>query len=203
MRTPERVATAILMAAFGAGGPAVPLSTALAASAALPRGGLYEPGGIPQATPLRVEVLDGLRLREIETGAVYRLYDIATCLPAQQAHLGRQSWPCGTMATAWLVSATLGKWLSCATIRDEDGEHVARCASADHPDLALAMVHEGIAVTLPATETDPGLRAYAAAEREARKAFRGLWASSFEMPWDYRARLARDAGSAASRGADH
>lgn len=196
------MATAVLMMAIGIADLGANASNALAASNAIVRGGLYEPGGIPQAKPLQVEVLDGLRFREIETGAVYRLYDIATCLPAQQAHLGRQSWPCGTVATAWLVSATLGKWLSCATIRDEDGEHLARCATADHPDLAAAMIHDGIAVMVPATEADSGLRAYAAAEREARKAFRGLWASGFEMPWDYRARLTHDAGAAPSRGAD-
>ena len=150
---------------------------------------LYQPGSASQATPLRVEVLDGTRFRDIETEAVYRLYGIATCLPGQVAHLGRQPWPCGTMATAWLVNATLGKWLSCATLQDEAGERLARCASADHPDLAGAMVRDGIAVTPPPKEHDPGVRAYISAERDARKAYRGLWASSFEMPWDYSVRL--------------
>ncbi|MCW6512528.1 thermonuclease family protein [Lichenifustis flavocetrariae] len=165
------------------------------------RANLYEPGSAMQATPLRVEVLDGTRFRDTETNAVYRLYGIATCLPGQVAHLGRQPWPCGTTATAWLVAATLGKWLSCATLRDEAGERLARCASADHPDLAGAMVRDGVAVTLPPTEHDPSVRAYVSAERDARKAYRGLWASSFEMPWEYRARLAHSENRAPRAGA--
>ena len=162
---------------------------------------LYLPGSAAQAPPLRVEVLDGTRFQDIETSTVYRLYGIATCLPGQVARLGRQPWACGTMATAWLVTATLGKWLSCATLQDEAGERLARCASADHPDLAGAMVRDGIAVTLPPTERDPIVRAYVSAERDARKAYRGLWASSFEMPWDYRVRLAHGESSQPKAGA--
>ncbi|WP_245573049.1 thermonuclease family protein [Lichenihabitans psoromatis] len=200
MRKPERSAITMLATSIGIAG----LGTAATAASTVPvRGGLYEPGSVPQATPLRVEVLDGTRLREIETGAVYRLYGIATCMPGQDAHLGRQPWPCGTMATAWLVTATLGKWLSCATLRDEAGEHLARCASADHADLIAAMLRDGIAVTLPPTEQDPSIRAYTSAEREARKAYRGLWASSFEMPWDYRVRIAHDAAAIKLPEADH
>ncbi len=161
--------------------------SASAQSPAPDRPGIYRPDGPPQRPPLRVEVLDGRRFRDIETGAVYRLYGIDTCAPAQTARLGRQPWPCGVMAVAWLVTATLNRWLSCATVREEAGEHLARCASAAHPDLAADMVRDGIAVTLPASDQDPAIRAYAAAEREARKAYRGLWASTFQMPWDFRA----------------
>ncbi len=53
------------------------------------------------------------------------------------------------------------------------------------------MVSDGVAMTLPPTEKDPQIRAYAAAEREARKAYRGLWASTFESPWEFRADLAQ------------
>lgn len=144
---------------------------------------VYEPKRALQSPPLRVEVIDGTRFRDIETGAVYRLYGVATCVPGQVANLGRQAWPCGTMATAWLVNATLNRWVSCNTLRQVDGVNLARCASADHADIAGDMVHEGIALTLPPTSEDPAIRAYVAAEREARKAYRGLWASSFQMPW--------------------
>ena len=131
-------------------------------------------------------MLDGRRFRDIESGTVYRLLGVDTCAPGQVARLGRQPWPCGTVATAWLVAATLNRWLSCATVREEAGEQLARCASASHPDLAAAMVRDGIAVSLPATGIAPEIRAYAAAEREARKAYRGLWASTFQMPWEFR-----------------
>lgn len=159
--------------------------------------GIYRPDSTAQSPPVRVEVLDGRRFRDVETGAVYRLYGIDTCAPGQTARLGRQAWPCGAVATAWLVGATLNRWLSCAAVREEAGEHLARCASAAHPDLAASMIRDGVAVTLPAVGSDPAIRAYGVAEREARKAYRGLWASTFQMPWEFRAGIA--AGTLAGR----
>ena len=128
--------------------------------------------------PLRVEVLDGLRLRDIETGTVYRLYGIATCAADQRALLGRQPWPCGTMATAWLVTATLTRWIACRVIRDDGEERLARCASAEHRDLAADLLHDGLAVVESMTAQDPAVRAYATAEHDARLGHRGLWSGT-------------------------
>ncbi|OYX75256.1 MAG: nuclease [Rhizobiales bacterium 32-66-11] len=161
-------------------------ATTLAGAQSPERSGLYSPGSALQSPPLRVEVLDGTRFRDIETQAVYRLYGIDTCAPGQAAHLGRQPWPCGTVAAAWLVSATLNKWVACNILRDEQGEHLARCASADHADIGADMIRDGIAMTLPPSEQDSAIRAYVSAERDARKAYRGIWASTFQMPWEYR-----------------
>ncbi len=183
MRKLERGAVILALAS------SVALGRASAQSPLPDHAGFYRPSSVPQPPPLRVKVLDGRRFRDAETGAVYRLYGIDTCAPGQTARLGPQPWPCGTMATSWLVAATLNKWLSCVTIRDEAGEHLSRCASAAHPDLAADMVSDGVAVTLPPTEKDPEIRAYAAAEHAARKAYRGLWTSTFEMPWEFRADL--------------
>jgi endonuclease YncB( thermonuclease family) len=152
-----------------------------------PAPGVYSPKAAVQSPPLRVEVIDGTRFRDIETHQVYRFYGINTCAPEQSARLGRQSWPCGTMATAWLVTATLNAWLACTTLREAAGEHLVRCASAGHPDIAADMVREGVAVATPATPDDPAVRGYALAEQDARKAYRGLWSSTFQMPWDWRA----------------
>jgi endonuclease YncB( thermonuclease family) len=145
--------------------------------------GFYSPKGSQQSPPLRVEVIEGVKFRDIETGDVYRLYGIDACAPGQRATLGRQSWPCGVMATAWLVSATLGKWVACAKIHEGDGVIQARCASSQHGDLGAAMLREGLAVTVP---VDPPLRTYAALEQDARKAYRGLWASRFQIPGEFR-----------------
>ena len=152
-----------------------------------PTPGLYFPRAAVQSPPLRVEVIDGTRFRDIETHEAYRLYGIDTCAPDQSARLGRQAWPCGTMATAWLVTATLNAWLACTTLRDEASEHLVRCASAGHPDIAADMIREVVAVAIPATQDDPGIRSYAQVEQDARKAYRGLWSSTFQMPWDWRA----------------
>ncbi len=171
--------TAVLLAAAGGG---------VAASQPAERdAGIYAPKIPPQSPPLRVEVVDGQRFRDIETGQAYQLYGIETCAPGQTARLGRQPWPCGTMATAWLVTATLNAWLACATLREEAGERLVRCATAGHPDLAADMLRAGVAVAKPGTDADPAIRAYALAEQEARKAYRGLWSSTFQMPWDWRA----------------
>lgn len=178
-----------LLASISIAGPATAQSTGPGPA------GIYRPVGPAQSPPLRVEVLDGRRFRDVETGAIYRLYGIDTCAPGQTARLGRQPWPCGAVATAWLVTATLNRWLSCATVREEAGEHLARCASASHPDLAAGMIRDGVAVTLPSGGFDPVIRAYGVAEREARKAYRGLWASTFQMPWEFRAGIAPSAAA--------
>ncbi|SDR63773.1 Endonuclease YncB, thermonuclease family [Rhizobiales bacterium GAS113] len=165
------------------------LEGARAQAATADRPGLYQPNGALQSPPLRVEVIDGTSFRDIETGTTYRLYGIDSCAPGQLAKLGRQPWPCGTMATAWLVTATLNKWIACNTLRQANGINLARCSSADHADIAADMIKEGVAVTLPPTSEDPAIRAYVSSEQEARKAYRGLWASSFQIPWEYRATL--------------
>ena len=150
--------------------------------------GTYRPKLPAQSPPLRVEVIDGTRFRDIETKAIFRLHGIESCAPGQMATLGRQPWPCGTMATAWLVTATLNRWLACAVIREAGDERLARCATANHPDLAASMLREGVAVLAPAAADDQANPpSYGQAEQQARKAYRGLWSSTFEMPWDWRA----------------
>lgn len=153
----------------------------------------YHPKLPAQLPPLRVEVIDGTRFRDIETKAVFRLYGVEACLPGQVATLQRQPWPCGTVAAAWLVNATLNRWLACAVIREEGEERLARCATAHHPDLAAAMLREGIAVLVPAAGDDREIPpSYGQAEQQARKAYRGLWSSTFDMPWDWSDRRSGD-----------
>lgn len=148
---------------------------------------VYEPRTSVQLPPMRAEVIDGVRFQDIETKTLYRLFGIEACAPSQTAMLGRQPWPCGTLATAWLVNATLNRWVACTPIRVEGGEQVARCATASYPDIAAAMLREGIAVRAPAKPDDPVIATYIAAEQQARTAYRGLWSSAFQMPWEWRA----------------
>lgn len=176
-------------------------ATPSAAQSVGPVPGYYQPKIAPQVQPMRVEVIDGVRFRDIETRALYRLVGIDVCAPEQTASLGRQPWPCGTMATAWLVGATLNKWLSCAIVRDDGDERLARCATTAHPDLAAAMLREGVAVATPADPNEPAIRAYQIAEQQARKAFRGLWSSTFQMPWEWRAEHRKKARPATVGGA--
>ena len=160
---------------------------ARAAEAEASAPGLYQPRTTAQLPPMRVAVIDGIRLRDIETGAVYRLSGIETCAPGQTATLGRQPWSCAVVATAWLINATLNRWVVCAPVRDDGDDHVARCATAGQRDLAAAMLREGLAVRAPAAADEPQIRDYESAEQQARKSYRGLWSSTFQMPWDWRA----------------
>ena len=155
------------------------------ASPSRPSSGVYTPRANVQMTPMRVVVLDGVTFRDIETGAAYRLYGVDACASEQSAMLGRQSWPCGAVATAWLVGVTLGKWTACNVVSEIDGVAYSRCSTSEHPDIALDMLKEGQALAL-ADPAGKRLHAYAEAEAEARKNFRGLWASQFQFPWDFR-----------------
>lgn len=187
-----------------AGSAVVLLSSSMASSASAQSGSpnLYQPKLTAQAPPMRVEVIDGVRFRDIETKTTYRLAGIDTCAPGQTARLGRQPWPCGTMAIAWLVGATFNKWVSCTAIRDDGRDHVARCATATHPDLAAAMLREGVAVQAPAGSGEPVIRDYSGAEQQARKAYRGLWSSTFQMPWEWRALHDRVPSAAGAEGSE-
>jgi len=157
---------------------------------------IYKPQSVLQSTPMRVEVIDATSFRDIETGTSYRLYGVDSCLPSQSANLARQSWPCGTVAIAWLTNATLGKWVSCNIVREVDGQRLARCSSSEHPDLAADMLKEGLAVALPATEGQE-VRAYGQLQDQARKQYKGFWSSQFTMPWELRTKASQ--GPAAHR----
>lgn len=145
----------------------------------------YAPRTSAGAVPMRVEVLSATSFTDVETRQVYRFYGIDACDPTQTATLGRQTWPCGTVATAWLVTVTLNKWVACTTIRIQDAVRVARCATGESPDLAAEMLKAGHAVTLPGAD-DRLIAGYAQLEKDARAAYRGIWASSFQMPWRFR-----------------
>lgn len=138
---------------------------------------------------MRVSVLDGRSFRDVGTGATYRLYGIETCEPGQFAELGPQRWPCGVVPMAWLVAATLNKWVACNVIVEKDGVRLARCASNDFPDMGQELLRIGAAV-VNAAESGPLIDLYRSAEAEAKRSSRGLWGSTFEMPWAFRQRQA-------------
>lgn len=146
---------------------------------------IYKPGVRNASSPMRVVVLSPTSFQDIETHQVYRLYGVDACDATQTATLGKQTWPCGTVAMAWTVNATLNKWIVCSPIRKDGEVIVGRCATGEMPDVAADMLKAGIAVTLP-DEPDRRIPTYAALEREARKSFRGIWASTFQMPWLFR-----------------
>ncbi|RUW31139.1 MAG: nuclease [Mesorhizobium sp.] len=148
------------------------------------------PASIPRATtpasnPMRVVVLLPTTFQDVETKQKYRLCGVDACDLGQTARLGKQTWPCGVVAVAWLVNATLDKWVACLPVRKDEAVIVARCATGEMADVAAEMLKAGIAITLP-DDPDHRIPIYAQLEREARKSYRGIWASAFQMPWLYR-----------------
>ncbi len=153
---------------------------------------IYTPRETVQRTPMRVSVLDGRSFRDEASQATYRLYGIETCEPGQVAELGPQRWPCAIVPMAWLVAATLNKWVTCNIVTEKDGIRLARCASNDFPDMALELLRSGAAV-IDTSESGPLIELYKTTEAEAKRAGRGLWGSKFEMPWAFRERASSTA----------
>ncbi|WP_273760280.1 hypothetical protein [Bartonella sp. ML70XJBT.G] len=117
------------------------------------------------------------------------LYGVDSCAPRQKAKLNDQEWPCGAVTTAWLVTKTLGRSLSCKQALMHNGIAYAQCF-VDGVDLAEAGLAEGMLV-LSKESKDPVPTQYRSAEEIARKNKIGLWSSEFTEPFQWR----RDNGS--------
>ena len=125
-------------------------------------------------------VIDGDSL--VVAGSEIRLYGIDAPEYRQTCTRAGLPWACGREAANALRTMVAGREIACRP-REQDrfGRTIAVCF-AGALDLGAAMVTGGLAVAYGA---------YAADEREARAARRGLWASSFEKPAEWRARHPR------------
>lgn len=104
---------------------------------------------------------------------------------------------CGDVARERLIALIGGRSVDCRQrSRDGYGRMVAQCSVAGR-DLGEAMVRAGWAVEY--RQFSQG--AYAAAERDARTAKRGLWAGTFEPPDHWRADAREQRPAPASLGA--
>lgn len=128
-------------------------------------------------------VIDGDSLEV--AGAALRLEGVDACELDQWATLDGQPWPCGEVARAWLAGLTAGLEVRCrGDRRDAYGRGLVRC-SVNGRDVGRRGIADGVYVayryrgrlTVPA---------YGPVEAVARTAGIGLWASDFEMPWDWR-----------------
>ena len=173
-----------LLLATGASVAQTPLAPASAPAAPQPSD-LYSPQSTTATVPMRVEVVTSTTFRDVETRQLYRLYGVDACDANQTATLGKQTWPCGVVAISWLVNVTLNRWVACTPIRQNETLKLGRCATGEIPDLAAEMLKLGHAITLPSPE-DRLIPTYAQLEKDARAAYRGIWASSFQMPWTFR-----------------
>jgi endonuclease YncB( thermonuclease family) len=92
-----------------------------------------------------------------------------------------RDYACGEAARRALLDAIAGREVSCTPVGLSHDRSVAVC-TADGRDLSDAMVRSGHALELHRHSRGR----YAAAEREARDARRGLWAGDFERPAEWR-----------------
>ena len=88
---------------------------------------------------------------------------------------------CGQRSTEALKNLLRGKTIRCESRgNDEYGRVVAICV-ADGVDVNAQQVESGMAVAYRDITT-----LYVSNEETAKQNRRGLWAGSFELPWDYR-----------------
>ncbi len=114
-------------------------------------------------------------------GQRIRLHGIDSPEGRQTCDRNGKAWRCGT-AAANALDGLLGRSPVRCTQKDVDRYRriVATC-TVRGIDVNDWMVRNGWAV-----EYRHYSRAYDGAEAEARAARRGIWASQFEMPWDWR-----------------
>ena len=167
--------------------PAAPSRAAVAPSslnASSPSGSSLDLSGLSVSGPSvsgRARVLDGDSLAL--AGEDIRLFGIDAPESRQVCRDGAgRPYRCGRIAARALAAATEGRTVACTRLeRDRYHRQVALC-TADGRDLGDTMVRAGHAIEL--AEYSHGR--YAAAEREARAARRGLWAGTFEPPAAWR-----------------
>ncbi|WP_375647261.1 nuclease [Bartonella sp. CR84HXZ] len=119
-----------------------------------------------------------------------RLYGVESCEMRQFASRNGVKWPCGAFVTAWLVSKTIDKKVTCRQARVIQQVHYAQCF-VDGVDLARLGLTEGLMVLTQDQHNFPSPADYKTLQSAAQKAQNGLWSSKFQQPEDWR----RDHGS--------
>ena len=144
---------------------------------------------IPEDTPAaatrftaRVEVVDGDTLAMGSDRL--RIHGIDAPETGQSCERAGRIYDCGEAARS-AIAGVLGRGIvSCEQLdTDRFGRRIVRCHDDRGRDIGAELVRQGWALAFRRFSTD-----YIAQEAEARTAGRGLWAGSFEAPWDWRAR---------------
>jgi endonuclease YncB( thermonuclease family) len=142
--------------------------------------------------PARAEILagpaNGLDEDSIAIGGErVRLWGIDAPDLGQTCMRGNKPWACGRDAARALERLVGGKTVRCLVIvRDKIRRLVVGDCTLGGESLSRWMIVNGYAV-MNTRQTD----AYAKEEAEAREAKRGVWSSTFDPPWEWRARQRR------------
>ena len=91
-------------------------------------------------------------------------------------------WKCGEAAATALRQYVSGKTVACEAVAAADGSNAGANCKVDGQSLNGLLVREGWAMDLPAESRGT----YAEAQKEAKKARRGVWASETDNPEEIR-----------------
>ncbi|WP_420864901.1 nuclease [Bartonella schoenbuchensis] len=116
-----------------------------------------------------------------------QLYGVESCEPRQFALRNGVQWPCGFFVTAWLVSKTIDKNVTCKQARVVKQIHYAQCF-VDGVDIASLGLSEGMMLLPKDQHNFPSPAHYKELQFSAQKAKIGLWSGDFEHPEDWRRR---------------
>ena len=98
-------------------------------------------------------------------------------------HASGETFRCGAFVAEVLASFLSGQTLCHFVERDQYGRYVGDCYRPDGSSVSAALVRAGLAMDWP---RHSGGR-YAAEQKVAQIAQSGLWAGSFQPPWEFRA----------------
>jgi endonuclease YncB( thermonuclease family) len=116
------------------------------------------------------------------SGTRIRLFGIDAPESTQTCLIDARPYNCGERATLALVDLIRGHMVWCeATGLDRYQRTIARCTMNDNIGINSWLVRQGLAVAYRRYSYE-----YVPEELLARAAGRGLWAGTFQMPWEYR-----------------
>lgn len=114
-------------------------------------------------------------------GQRVRLHGIDSPEGAQRCYRERKEWRCGKDAANALSDFIGGAPVTCFPRDIDRYQRVVAVCSVRGESINHWMVRQGWAVAYRRYSRD-----YDGAELDARHSRRGIWASQFEMPWDWR-----------------
>lgn len=114
-------------------------------------------------------------------GQRVRIYGIDAPEAAQTCDRAGRTIPCGQEATDALARMVGRSQVTCTGNERDQYQRLIAVCRAGGIDLGAWMVEQGQAVAFVKYSSD-----YVAAEQAARQRKVGLWAMTFDMPWEYR-----------------